>query len=152
MYDTIKRFIQHKLSLDQWRDTRLWGFVAFGVVVVLASWSGVRVIETNYTLQKKIAGLRQQDDIVRLQNDNQKLQNEYYQTSTYLELSARQQFSKALPGEQLVLVPRDVALANAPELPKTAQLDKVQPEAKPTGPTYLKNLRAWRDFVFKHTL
>lgn len=151
MQDIIKRFIQDK-SIDQWRDTRVWGFVAFGVVVVLASWSGVRVIETNYTLQKKIAALHQQNDILHLQNENQKLQNEYYQTDTYLELSARQQFSKAAPGEQLVLVPRDVALAHAPELPKTPEIDKVKPPAASAGPTYLKHLRAWRDFVFHHTL
>lgn len=151
MQEKIKQFIQSK-SIDQWRDTRVWGFVAFGVVVVLASWSGVRVIETNYTLQKKIARLRQQDEVLQLQNENQKLQNEYYQTNTYLELSARKQFGRAAPGEQLVLVPREVALKYAPELPKTPQLDKVQPPKKSTGPTYLKHLRAWRDFVFKHTL
>lgn len=151
MNTLIKRLIQKK-SLDQWRDTRVWGFVAFGVVVILASWSGVRVIEINYTLQKDIATLQQQNDIYHLQNENQKLQNEYFQTDTYLELSARQQFNKAMPGEQLVLVPREVALTYAPELPKTAQLDSVQPVPEPTGPTYLKNLRAWGDFIFKHTL
>ncbi len=151
MLEKIKQYFQDK-PIDQWRDTRLWGFVIFAVVVVLASWSGVRVIETNYELQKKIAGLNQQNRIMQLQNENQKLQNEYYQTDTYLELSVRKQFGKAAKGEQLLLVPRDVALTYAPPLPSTPELERVQPPEEPTGPTYFKNLRAWRDFIFGHTL
>lgn len=151
LYEKIKHITETKL-LEQWRDTRLWGLVVFCVVVVLASWSGARVIETNYALQKKIAKLGQQNQVYELQNENKKLENQYYETDTYLELAARKQFSKGLPGEGLILVPKDIALRHAPEIPNTTQVSAVQPAAPSHQPTYLKNLQAWRDFVFGHTL
>ncbi len=152
LQNKIKHILENNL-VDQWRDTRLWGLVVFGIVVVLASWSGVRVIETNYDLQKKIAGLTQQNQIIELQNQNQKLQNQYYETDTFLELAARKQFGKAAPGEIVVLVPKDIALKYAAEVPQDAELvDKNKSESAEGGSRAIRNLRAWRDFIFGHTL
>ena len=151
MYDKIKDIFQNQL-VEQWRDTRVWGLVLFCVVVVLASWSGARVIETNFELQKKIAKLNQQNQVLDLQNQNKKLENQYYETDTYLELAARKQFGKGAPGEKLLLVPREVAYKYAPEVPSTPQLAFDQAAAANNAPQYLKNLRAWRDFVFGHSL
>jgi len=128
------------------RDVRFLGFMVFGVMVLLASWSGVTVIETNYELQKEIALLDQQSQLQQLDNVNQKLKNEYYNTDTFLELTARKQFGKGAPGEKLLLVPKSVALAHAKQLPEektsapTAKSDK--------SPAYQKNFNAWMDFLF----
>lgn len=152
--DTYKK-LKHRLAqtnTEQWRDTRMWGLVVFGVVVVLASWSGVRVIETNYELQKKVAALGQQNQVIQLQNQNTKLQNEYYQTDTYLELAARKQFGKAAPGESVVLVPKDIALKYAPDLPSTYHSDNAEGSKPNARAKYVQNLLDWRDFVFGHTL
>lgn len=128
------------------RDVRFLGFMVFGVMVLLASWSGVTVIETNYELQKQIAQLDQQNQIQQLTNQNLKLQNEYYNTDTYLELVARKQFGKGAPGETLLLVPKSVALAHAKELPQTKETTQA---AKPANqPTYQKNFTAWMNFLF----
>lgn len=151
MFDNIKNYIQENF-VDQWRDTRMWGFIVFGIVVLLASWSGVRVIETNYELQKKIAQLEQQNQVLALQNQNQTLKNQYFETDTFLELAARQQFSKAAPGEKMVIVPEHVALNNAREVSLVVKDEIAQREAAATEPSYLRNLRAWRDFVFHHRL
>lgn len=143
MLDKIKNYSNYPIW-QQLRDVRFLGFMIFGVLVLLASWSGVRVIETNFELQKQIAQLNEQNKVQELTNANLKLQNEYYNTDTYLELTARRQFGKAAPGETLLLVPKDVALKHAKELPdEKAETESTSEKNKPM---YQKNLDAWLDF------
>lgn len=151
-FGKLYTFVTETWESSQWRDTRLWAFVVFAIVVVVASWSGVRVIETNYELQKKIARLQQQNEITQLQNENQKLKNQYLETDTYLELAAREQFGKAAPGEKLILVPESVALSNAREIPMKSPAQTERSIKAEASPSYAKNLKAWRDFVFSHKL
>lgn len=146
MLEKIKK-LQYQAILRQMRDVRLLGFIVFGVLVLLASWSGVSVIETNYELQKQAAQMDQQNQIQQLVNNNLKLQNEYYKTDTYLELTARKQFGKGAPGETLLLVPKSVALAHAKQLPQEKPSTVAEPRAD-TRPFYQKNFDAWMDFFF----
>ena len=84
--------------------------IAFGIIALLVTWSSIRVVQENYDLEKQISAMQQQNEVQQLANTNLSLENQYYNTNTYLELSARQHFNKALPGEQLVIVPKEVAL------------------------------------------
>src|SRR5690349_5361062 len=97
--------------LSRLRDVHVAGQVVFIVIVLLVSWSGVKSIDTNYSLQKQISQLQQQNTVEQLQNNNQKLQNDYYNSDQYLELSARQNFGLAAPGETELIVPKDIALS-----------------------------------------
>jgi cell division protein FtsB len=123
-------------------DVRFVGQVIFVVVVLLVSWSGIKSIQTNYGLQKQITALKQQNDLQKLQNSNQALQNEYYKSNQYLELSARQNFGLAAPGEKEIIVPKDVALAHAAKLPKPTTADL----AKEKQPAYQRNFESWINF------
>ncbi len=144
MLQKIKNY-QKSVVWRNLRDVRFLGFMVFGVMVLLASWSGVTVIETNYELQKQIAQLDQQNQVNQLTNTNLKLQNEYYNTDTFLELTARKQLGKGAPGEKLILVPKSVALAHAQQLPETKnETSTTQSDDKPT---YQKNFKAWMDFL-----
>lgn len=147
MYEKIKKLTKYQFW-HNFRDVRFVGFIVFGLLVLLASWSGISVIETNYVLQKQISQASQQNQIQELKNMNLKLQNEYYKTDTYLELTARKQFGRGAPGETLVLVPKSVALSRAQPLPKDTA---AQPEAKQEAnrPGYRKNFNAWMDFFFR---
>ena len=145
MFEKIKN-LPNSSFWQNLHDVRFLGFVVFGILVLLASWSGVAVIETNYELQKQIARLDEQNKVQELANTNLKLQNEYYNTDTFLELTARRQFGKGAPGEKLLLVPKSVALAHAKELPEDGPLP-----AKPAPsdqPGYQKNFNDWMDFLF----
>src|SRR5690606_14522893 len=93
-------------------DVRNIGLIVFGIIAVLVTWSGIKVVQTNYDLQKRIATMQQQNDIKKLENSNLELKNRYYETDQYLELAARRQYNKALPGEKLLIVPKSVALAH----------------------------------------
>ena len=143
----LKQTLQSYLQLA-WRyalllrDIRVAGQVVFGVVVVLVSWSGVKAIDTNYELQKQVATLQQQNELQQLENSNLGLQNEYYNSNQYLELSARQNFGLGMPGETELIVPKSVALAYTVPMPDTAASAKPTPEV----PVYQRNVQAWVDF------
>lgn len=146
MIEKIQKYYNHEF-VQQFRDVRFTGFVVFGILVVLVTWSGISVIETNYDLQKQVSKLEQENQVRQLENNNLKLQNEYYSSDQYLELTARRQFGKGQPGEKLLLVPKSVALKYAPEVPKEVTQQAATPTLK--KPFIQKNLEAWMDF-FTH--
>src|SRR4051812_21857007 len=115
MFEKIKILLNHPV-IKEFRDVRIVGLVVFGIITLLVSWSGLQVIEANYQLQQQVAQLEQQNQVVELENNNLKLSNEYYNTDQYLELQARRQFGKGAPGEKLLLVPKNVALAHTVDL------------------------------------
>lgn len=142
MFDYIKTKI--KEFIKSLSDLRVVGQVFFAIIVLLISWSGVKTIQTNYELQKKIVRLQQEVEISRLENENLKLQNKYYETDAFLELAARRQFGKAAPGETVYIVPKRVALAHVSQT--SAPTTKVASAKKPT---YQENLEAWSAFFFR---
>jgi len=120
-------------------DVRFLGQVIFVVIVLLISWSGVKSIQTNYGLQKQISALKQQNELQKLQNNNLKLQNQYYNSNQYLELSARQNLGLGAAGEKELLVPKAVALSYAPDLGTATPTNSYQPK-------YQSNFQAWVNF------
>jgi cell division protein FtsL len=129
----------------QFKDVRAAGLVLFLVIVLLVSWSGVKVIDTNYRLQKEISRLEQQNQVKKLTNTNLKLQNEYYQTNQYLDIAARQDFGLAAPGEIVLNVPVQVALAHTVDLPDAEQEEVRKTKAK--QPAYQRNFQSWINFL-----
>ena len=134
--------LQHHPVVDQLRDVRVIGFLAFGIVVLLVSYSGVNVIQTNFRLEKQVARLQQENEVAQLQNTNDQLRNQYYQSDEYVELLTRKQFGKALPGETLLLVPKQVALSHT--VPSVAVEAEAPTEAP--KPWYQRNIESWRSF------
>jgi cell division protein FtsB len=129
----------------QFRDVRAVGLVMFLVIVLLISWSGVKVIDTNYTLQKEISRLEQQNQVKKLGNENMKLENQYYQTDQYLEIAARQNFGMAAPGETVLNVPQQVALAHTVDVPDIEQAEVQKTRSR--QPAYQRNFQAWINFL-----
>ncbi len=144
--DKIKKYYNHEF-VQQFRDVRFVGFVVFGILVLLVSWSGVSVIESNYELQRQVSTLRQENELSELENNNLKLQNEYYNSTQYLELTARRQFGKGQPGEKLVRVPKSVALQYAPEIPEVTKQANATPILEKSKTQ--RNLESWQSF-FTH--
>jgi cell division protein FtsB len=142
MFEKIKNYQDHP-RVQQLRDVRVLGLVVFAVLALLVSWSGVKVIQSNYALQRQITKLQQQNEVLQLTNNNLKLKNQYLNTSEYLELSARRQFGKAASGEKLILVPKQVALAHTTT---PAQPSKKTVKTQVHKPTYQRNFEAWMNF------
>lgn len=133
---------QRSPYVQQFRDVRAVGLAVFGVIVLLISWSGVKAIQTNYDLQKQISQLTQENQVQQLENNNLKLQNEYYNTNQYLELAARQNFGLGRPGETELIVPKSVALAHTVNLGS----DQSQAKASSKQPFYQRNFESWMNF------
>ena len=150
MFDQIKNALTGKKA-KQLADVRNIVLYIFGIVVLAIAWSGAKTVQSNYELQKKISTLQQENTVLWLQNNNTYLQNQYYKTDQYLELSARQNLGLAAPGEHVILIPGEVALRYID--PALASPDA---SAKPTPvdnrPGYVKNLEAWRDFLLGRKL
>ena len=126
-------------------DTRVLGLLAFGIVALLVTWSGIKVVQTNYELEKKISVSRQRNSVEQLENQNLKLRNKYYESSQYLELAARRQFGKAAPGEKLYTIPENVALAKTIEPAPPPQTKETKDIKKPK---YQQNFDDWMEFLF----
>ena len=125
------------------RDIRNVGLLVFVIIVLLISWSGAKAIQSNYGLQKQISLLRQENDVSKLQNANLELQNQYYNTDQYLELTARANLGLGMPGETELLVPKNVAMAQTvPEQPP----EEAQKAVVPKQPFWQRNFEAWMDF------
>lgn len=136
---------QFTLLTEQLQDVRVVGQAVFVVIVLLISWSGVKSIQTNYALQKDITGLNQQNELQKLANGNLQLSNDYLESNQYLELSARENFGLAAPGEAVIVVPEVVALSKLSEV-------SVPSVKKETGPSRERNnYEAWADFFFNRT-
>lgn len=126
-------------------DIRVIGQTVFVIIVLMVSWSSVKSIQTNYELQKKVVRLQQEIEIQELENQNLSLQNQYLETDNFLELAVRRQFGKAASGERVYLVPTDIALKYAPDLPTKTTKKK----ASTNKPFYQENLEAWVNFFFR---
>jgi cell division protein FtsB len=144
MLEKIKKYQKHPF-VEQLRDVRMVGLLVFAVIVLLVTWSSVTVIQTNYTLQKEIARLEEQNEVKHLENENRKLRNEYYKTDQFLELQTRQQFGKAAPGETLVVISKEAALARVTQPPKQEETNT----QKPAKPLYQQNFESWMNFFFR---
>lgn len=144
MLEKIKKIFIEKIKIFQ--DVRALGLMAFGVITILVTWSGVRVAHTNYELAKKISIEKQRNDIAQLENDNLKLKNKYYESDQFLELAARRQFGRAVAGEKLYIVPDDVALKYTKEMPKNESSTKSE---TPKQPKFVQNINKWIEFLNK---
>jgi|SRR5580692_12959450 cell division protein FtsB len=147
MFNMRQKLKQHwqnvKDYLRQLSDLRVIGLLIFLVVALLISWSGIKVIDSNYVLQQQIAQLQQHDDIQKLNNENLALQNDYYQSNQYLELEARADFGLGAPGETELIVPNSVAMSHTVNLPSNQQ--QVQPP-QVKQPKYQQNFQDWMNF------
>lgn len=142
MYEIVKtKILDFIKSLS---DLRTLGQVFFVIIVLLISWSGVKAIQTNYELQKKIVRLQQEVEIQKLENENLKLSNQYLETDQFLELAARRQFGKGAAGEKLLVVPKATAMKFVTKANSTKQKNK-----RITQPAYQRNLEAWINFFFR---
>lgn len=104
-------------------------------------WNTVSAMQRNYRLQQKYDQLKAEVELQEIQNENLKYNIEYLKTEDYLELAARDKFSKALPGETMVYLPTQAEAHQAPVAKSTVTKKKVAS----TG--WKANINSWWQFI-----
>jgi len=143
MINKIKNFYNN-VNWQHLQDIRVYGLFVFLIIVLLMTWSGVKAIQSNYGLEKQISQLQQEVQVQHLENNNLALNNTYFQTNQYLELSARQNFGLAAPGETEIIVPEAVALSHVSNTTATSSTTSSTINSK--QPLWQKNFQAWINF------
>jgi hypothetical protein len=85
--------------------------------------------------------MEQKVEIAKIELATQNSKNQYYATDFYLDIASRKLLSKGTPGEKLIIVPREVALRELPNLP--AEQSTVQDNTADTD----SNFQQWLNFV-----
>jgi cell division protein FtsB len=101
-------------------------------------WSTIGAISRNFKLQQQVDDLKQQIAVQELKNKTAELQNKYYASDEFLELSAREHLNKAAPDEKQLILP-----------PNTASSKDGPPQVKAETPiTERSNFDQWMYFLF----
>ncbi len=135
--------IRNKLISKGLYDSRLWVLILLGVISVSMFWSGTKTIQQNYELTQKVEAIKRENNILELENRNKQLQNEYYKTSEFADITARRVFGKAAPGEKVYIIPKKVALSVLGK-----QNTETTDRQTLKKPQYQKNLEAWVSIYF----
>lgn len=100
-------------------------------------WGSVSAMSRNWELARRVEERKRERTLLKLEVETLELENKYYKSAEYQELSARRQHNKILPGETMLLLPKNSEAAKNKHRPAK----KVEP--KPLG-----NFQQWMLFLF----
>lgn len=109
-------------NLRHWRSyvTIQNGALALGLLIALSwVWGTVGTLSKNFELQQEVDQLDAKIELAKLQNQNLSYQKNYYTSSEYLELSARELLGKVAPGERVVILPDSSQVKDTASMPQT---------------------------------
>ena len=123
-------------------------YLTFNNLVILAAlliaagwaWGSLQVMQRNYALQREVDYKKRQLQLAKLQKENLRLQNKFYQTDEYKELALRDSLGLVMPGEKLLILPENSAEAKAADKAATQTTDTTVQETS--------NLEQWLNFLF----
>ena len=100
--------------------------------------SAIKATSRNWTLERTLLEKNYEKDILELEVANLELENKYYSSKEYQELSARRKLNKKLPDEKMVYLP-----SNSDEAKSKHEVEEVKKEKEEN------NLAEWLKFLFK---
>ena len=76
-------------------------------IVLGAVWTfqSIKAMSRNWELNERLAAEKRNLELLKVEVEMAELENEYYKTEEYQELSARKYLDKKLPGENMVILP-----------------------------------------------
>ncbi len=96
----------HYLTLLRRHATLNNGVLFVAAIIVVASvWNTLSTLQRNFRLQQKVDLLSQQIEVAKLEAETLELQQQYYKSAEYIELTARAKLGKAMPGEKVIILP-----------------------------------------------
>lgn len=128
--------IRHKY----WTFNNIVIFVAFFIAASWV-WGSLQVMQRNFALQKEVDQKSRQLQLTELQKQSLELQQRYYKTDEYKELAVRESLGLVMPGESVVILPKN----------SQAALDadkKVSPAVVANSQATESNTEQWLNFLF----
>lgn len=93
-----------RLKHDYFSFDNVVFFIAIALCFVW-TYSSIAAMSRNWELAQKLAKRRQELALLNLEVETMRLENDYYRSAEYQELSARAHQNKLLDGEHLVYLP-----------------------------------------------
>lgn len=116
-------------------------FVA-AIIAIGWVWGSLEVMQKNYRLQKELDDKSRQLIVSQLDVANAQLEQRYYKTDEYKELSVRQHLGLVAPGESVLILPPNTDAA------KNADNNiKNNAQASSSSAT-VGNFNQWMNFLF----
>jgi cell division protein FtsB len=106
------------------------------ILGLVFSYNTITATTRNWQLEQKLANLRVEEARLKIEVETLELEQQYYATAEYQEIMARSKQGKMLPGETMVVMPKNTASAK----------NKYQEFDSPT--TKRSNFEEWLDFLF----
>lgn len=106
--------------------------VLVGAIALCLIWTinSIKSITRNWQLTERLSTEQTELELLKVEVETMELENEYYKTEEYQELSARKNLNKKLPGENMVYLPENSESAkNKHKTVKAA--DKVKEYSNP---------------------
>ncbi len=108
---------------------------------LLWTYQSISAMSRNWELSERLTSERKELELLSIEVEAAELENEYYKTSEYQELTARKHLDKQLPGEHMVVLPENTDAAkqkhqSAPVVENTRQLTNIEKWMKFLFPSY----------------
>lgn len=115
--------------------------IIFVVAIIMCgfwTFSSITAMSRNWELSQAIAARSRELERLKLEVETMELENAYYSSAEYAELSARSKQNKKLPGENLVYLPENSESAR----------EKYKPSSETSAPAPPSNFSQWMSFLF----
>lgn len=138
-----------KIQLRKFIYTVRHKYMTFNNLVILVAfliaagwvWGSLQVMQRNYNLQREVDFKQRQLQLTELQKESLELQNRYFATDEYKELALRDSLGLVMPGEKVLILPKNSDAAKD-EDKKTSASTATNTEQQAS------NLEQWLNFLF----
>ena len=138
--ESIKtKFRRLGYRIKRWFNQDRMIFVVAIAMCLIWTWGAISAMSKNWELEQRLVARRQELTLLQLEIDSLELENRYYASEEYQELTARAKQNKLNAGETLVYLPENTNYA------KHKYDETAVSETKTDEPS---NFEQWFSFIF----
>ena len=108
------------------------------ILCLLWTYQSITAMSRNWELSERLTSERKELELLNVEIEAAELENEYYKTTEYQELTARKHLDKQLPGEHMVILP-----PNSESAKQKHQASQITQQEK-----QYTNFEKWMKFLF----
>lgn len=106
------------------------------------TWGAISSMSRNWSLAEEVVDRQREKALLELEVETLELENTYYQSDEYQELAARKYRGKLLPGETMVFLPDNSAVAKSKHSAEPVEQEVAQASEERS------NFEQWMTFLF----